>query len=102
MFDENKHPRDNDGRFTNGSKTYRQNTDYEDILAENKREDAERIYSDYQQTGLSSKKKLTPAEKIASVHIDFNKDNILPELNDEDLEKVGSKVNKPVLLKKGD
>lgn len=49
----------------------------------------------------STKKKMTPAEKIASVHIDFDKDNILPELNDEDLEKVGSKVNKPVLLKKG-
>ena len=45
-------------------------------------------------------KKLTPAEKIASVHIDFDRDNILPELNEEDLIKIGSKVNKPVLLKK--
>ena len=45
-------------------------------------------------------KKLTPAEKIASVHIDFDRDNILPELNEEDLVKIGSKVNKPVLLKK--
>ncbi len=49
----------------------------------------------------SGKKKMTPAEKIASVHIDFDKDNILPELNEEDLAKVDSKVNKPVLLKKG-
>lgn len=45
-------------------------------------------------------KKLTPAEKIASVHIDFDRDNILPELNEEDLRKVGAKENKPVLLKK--
>lgn len=45
-------------------------------------------------------KKLTPAEKIASVHIDFSRDNILPELNEEDLRKVGAKENKPVLLKK--
>ena len=43
---------------------------------------------------------MTPAEKIASVHIDFTKDNVLPELNNEDLTKVGSKINKPVLLKK--
>lgn len=45
-------------------------------------------------------KKLTPAEKIASVQIDFDKDNILPELNEEDLVKIGSETNKPVLLKK--
>lgn len=44
-------------------------------------------------------KKMTPAEKIASVHIDRSKDNILPELNEEDLAKIGAKVNKPVLIK---
>ncbi len=43
---------------------------------------------------------MTPAEKIASVHIDFDRDNLLPELNEEDLEKVGVDKNKPVLLKK--
>lgn len=43
---------------------------------------------------------MTPAEKIASVHIDFTRDNILPELNEEDLTKIGAKENKPVLLKK--
>lgn len=33
MFDENKHPRDEAGRFTDsGTKEYRQNTSYEDIL----------------------------------------------------------------------
>lgn len=44
--------------------------------------------------------KMTPAEKIASAHIDFGKDNILPELNDSELAKVGAKENKPILLKK--
>lgn len=36
MFDESKHPRAEDGRFTDGSgtgKTYRQNTSYSEILA---------------------------------------------------------------------
>lgn len=51
-------------------------------------------------TPKNDTKKLTPAEKIASVHIDFDRDNILPELNEEDLSKVGAKENKPVLLKK--
>ena len=45
-------------------------------------------------------KKLTPAEKIASVHIDFDRDNLLPELNESELEKIGKKDSKPVLLKK--
>lgn len=39
MFDESKHPRDKDGRFTyaNGiGKAYRQNISYSDILADNK------------------------------------------------------------------
>lgn len=50
--------------------------------------------------GEGAQKKMTPAEKIASVHIAFDRDNILPELNEEDLVKVGATVNKPVLLKK--
>lgn len=51
-------------------------------------------------TDNASKIKKTPAEKIASVHIDFDRDNILPELNEEDLVKIGVENNKPVLLKK--
>lgn len=50
--------------------------------------------------GVGEKKKMTPAEKIASVHIDFDRDNILPELNEEDLPKIDVETNKPVLLKK--
>ncbi|MDR2743898.1 MAG: hypothetical protein LBB66_01670 [Desulfovibrio sp.] len=45
----------------------------------------------------------TPKEekqrKIDSVKIDFNRDNTLPNLNAEDLAKIG-KADKPVLLKK--
>ncbi len=38
-FDESKHPRDNDGKFTSkdGVKEYRQNTSYEEILGKNKK-----------------------------------------------------------------
>lgn len=38
-------------------------------------------------------------EKIKSIHIDFNKDNTLPNLNKETIEEYGLK-DKPVLLKK--
>ena len=31
-FDESKHPRDEDGKFTDGTRTYRQNTPYHEIL----------------------------------------------------------------------
>lgn len=47
----------------------------------------------------NDKKKMTPAEKIASVHIDFDRDNILPELDKVILEKMGLTESKPVLLK---
>ena len=59
---------------------------------------AKRLASNYNKHFGTSK--MTPAEKIASVHIDFSKDNILPELNESELEKVGVKDNKPILLKK--
>ncbi len=94
MFDERKHPRDADGKFTDGNG----GNDRADKLAT-----AVKKYSDTPKEDLESmgvRKKKTAAEKIASVHIDFDKDNILPELNEEDLEKVGAKSNKPVLLKK--
>ena len=44
-------------------------------------------------------KKVNTEEKIRKVKIDFSKDNILPELNEEDVEELGVK-SKPVLLKK--
>ena len=79
MFDESKHPRDEIGRFTEADGT-----------------PAERAR--LQEVGIT--KKMTSAEKIASVHIEFGKDNILPELNEDDLEKIGTDKNRPVLLKK--
>ena len=73
-WDESKHNRDEMGRF-----------------AEKEREETK---------SLSMNVKMTPEEKIASIHIDFSKDNILPELNESELEKVGAKTNKSILLKK--
>ena len=49
---------------------------------------------------VDASKKITPAEKMASVKIDFNKDNILPELNNNELKKIGAKTNKTILVKK--
>ena len=46
------------------------------------------------------KKKMSPLEKIASINIDFDKDNILPELENSTLGKIGTKENRKVLLKK--
>lgn len=43
--------------------------------------------------------KMTPAEKIASVHIDPTKDSVLPELNESDLAKMGISKNKKVVVK---
>lgn len=68
---------------------------------EAKIKNAERIYnSDPPVNSKKPIKQMMPAEKIASVHIDFDRDNILPELNEEDLSKVRAKKNKAVLLKK--
>jgi hypothetical protein len=39
-------------------------------------------------------------KKLASVNIDFTKDNILPELNRDDLAETGKVESKPILLKK--
>lgn len=83
MFDESKHPRNGEGKFTNN--------DIQELSAEQLKQI---ILSGHES------KKMTPAEKIASVHIDFTKDNILPELGDGELKKVGAKINKPILIKK--
>ena len=87
-FNEQDHPRDSEGKFTN-------------------RNDRSNVLDNMSATELSKalrrelpQKKMTPEEKIASVHIDFDRDNILPELNEEDLAKIGAEKNKHVLLKK--
>ena len=49
---------------------------------------------------LKKQSQMSAEEKIASVHIDFDKDNMLPELNEEDLKDLGGSINKSVLLKK--
>lgn len=96
-WDESKHPRDDEGKFTDSmGKTYRQNASYADIVADGK---ALTGAEQKRMKELGYSKNMTAMEKIASVHIDFEKDNILPELNEEDLEKIGVDKNKSVLLK---
>lgn len=48
---------------------------------------------------LKKQSQMTAEEKIASVHIDFDKDNILPELGEDALQEIGLIENKPVLVK---
>lgn len=84
MFEEEKHPRDGDGKFTDKAGAKKSGYDSRDDLGSIKN---------------VAKKKMTPADKIASVHIDFDRDNILPELNEDTLVKLGEKSNKRVLLK---
>lgn len=60
---------------------------------------AEAIKAHFKKAEEPANKKMTPAEKIASVHIDRSKNNLLPELNEEDLAKIGVTKNKPVLVK---
>lgn len=89
MFDENKHPRDDGGRFTSSDG------------AGGTHEATEAEKQKLRENGITDngEKKMTPAEKMASVHIDFTKDNVLPELNEDTLIKLKSTSNKRVLLK---
>ncbi len=52
--------------------------------------------------GINNKKDGEESEiqrKISSVHIDFTKDNVLPELNEDTIQKMGLEKNRPVLFK---
>jgi len=108
-FDESKHPRDKNGRFTdnvgsdyaaevNERIRWAKDNGIELPLNADGSLDDVRLQKLYAES--KSERKMTPAEKIASVHIDFEKDNILPELNAAELQKIGASKNKPVLLKK--
>lgn len=106
MFDESKHPRDDDGKFTysDGAGGTHAPTEAErerlrEMGVNELKDRQKRILPEKQPEVKSAEKKMTPAEKIASVHIDFDRDNILPELNEEDLVKIGVDKNKSVLLK---
>lgn len=57
-WDESKHPRAEDGKFTDGNGSYRQNTDYQAILENDKRREAVKKYSD------------TPKEDLAALGLD--------------------------------
>ena len=83
-FKEELHPRDKDGKFTDKNKDGQNEIEQKETVRQKK---------------FTLKRKMTPAQKMASVHIDFNKDNILPELNEDTLGKMGLKKNKPILVK---
>jgi len=93
MFNEKEHPR---GQPNNSGQFVKKNEKTTDEL----KADLAHEIPDELLPVKSAASKMTPAEKIASVHIDFSKDNILPELNESELEKVGAKTNKSILLKK--
>lgn len=92
-FDESKHPRDSDGKFSNGNTSH-------DKLSEAVKKYSDEPTKDMQEEELPRKKKMTPDEEMPSVHIDFDRDNVLPELNNNTLEALGAKESKKVLLKK--
>lgn len=111
MFDESKHPRDDGGKFTDkggGSREdYTQSVNDRIKWAKENGVDlplnTDGSVDDLKLQELyekgKDKKKMTPAEKIASVHIDFTKDNILPELDESSLKEMGVSESKPVLVK---
>lgn len=111
MFDESQHPRDGDGKFTDGGgssrESYTQSVNDRIKWAKENGVDlplnTDGSVDDLKLQELYEKgkdrKKMTPAEKIASVHIDFDKDNFLPELDEDTLIKLGATSNKRVLLK---
>ncbi len=92
MWDEDKHPRDNSGKFTDK----RGSTGYSKEQLSRAKEKFKAILND---KITSAKKTMSPREKIASVHIELGRDNILPELNEESLSEIGLTNNKPVLVK---
>lgn len=106
-FEESKHPRDKKGRFSdkesdypseiNGRIRWAKDNGIELPLNSDGSVDDLRLQKLYEEG--ESKREMTPAEKIASVHIDFDRDNILPKLNGDTLMKLGVKENKNVLLK---
>ena len=107
MFDESKHPRgqpENAGQFveksndTNNGEEEKPYDSKDDFSTLKKRLQKELPKEPW--IVKSAETKMTPAEKISSVHIDFSRDNLLPELNEEDLKEIGVDKNKPVLLKK--
>lgn len=83
MWKEDEHPRNENGEFVEKVKSY-----------------SKMSTKDLKEEAIKDTKKMTPAEKIASVHIDFDKDNILPELDDIVLNEMGVIKNRKVLLKK--
>ncbi len=103
-FDESEHPRDGDGKFTDGNGQSQKTADairkYSDDPARDMEygnlPSAKRIADRVPQSAWENGKN----KNQPKLHIDFERDNVLPELNSDTLKKLGTKESKKVLLKK--
>lgn len=107
-FDESKHPRDGEGKFTNKNGGESSNGIKEQIEWARKSGKELPLNNDGSLNDVALNKMYSEREKNDNnknnkmrkkIHIDFDKDNILPKLDDMTVEKLGAKESKEVLLK---
>lgn len=107
-FDESKHPRDGSGKFTNKNGEQNSNGINEQIEWASKNGKELPLNNDGSLNDVALNKMYSEREKKDNnennkmrkkIHIDFDKDNILPKLDDMTVKKLGAKESKEVLLK---
>lgn len=107
-FDESKHPRDGSGKFTNKNGEQNSNGIKEQIEWARKSGKELPLNNDGSLNDVALNKMYSEREKKDNnennkmrkkIHIDFDKDNILPKLDDMTVKKLGAKESKEVLLK---
>ena len=107
-FDESKHPRDGSGKFTNKNGGESSNGIKEQIEWARKSGKELPLNNDGSLDEVALRKMYDERERNGNnennkmrkkIHIDFDKDNILPKLDNKTLEKLGVKESKEVLLK---
>lgn len=107
-FDENKHPRNDDGEFVDKDGEQNSNGINEQIEWASKNGKELPLNNDGSLNDVALNKMYSEREKKDNnennkmrkkIHIDFDKDNILPKLDDMTVKKLGAKESKEVLLK---
>ncbi len=113
-FNEKDHPRDRDGKFTNANGGSGSD-DVKEQIAWARKNGKElplnadgsldtfklgKMYSEWDKSLDRVGNSNQADEKKSGIHIDFDSDNLLPELNKETIEALGAKESKKVLLKK--
>lgn len=108
-FDESEHPRDSDGKFTNKNGGESSNGIKEQIEWARKSGKELPLNNDGSLNDVALNKMYSERKKNDNnknnkmrkkIHIDFDKDNILPKLDDMTVKKLGAKESRNVLLKK--